>query len=351
MKIFAIIVLLFASPGLFGQQGIAGIFEVTYLHPQPIISQRHKGVKSNIYGFEGGRAIKLKDGYHLFTTELNGKPVWTVTRLAHWKSKDGINWQRVSTLFTSTGNFDGTDTHAALWSPMPVYDSASGYWLLTFVCYRSKPNTKDNWYRNYDGRIALAKSTVKGDTGINGPYIETAIIMESDTSSPKFGIMGIDSFSPYLLNDGWYSFYGSSPEWNGLVKSGSINGPWTRLTKPGMVSEHTENPIVTKLEDGRYVAFFDGCGVYQRFGYLLSADGKNWEKPVIIDLDNHTGKWWGLTRTPLGLIGEGNGNYTLYFTAYNKNFYTIPGIWSAGTDDVFDGFFASVGMMKLKLKK
>lgn len=277
--------------------------------------------------------------------------MWTATKLAHWMSKDGVQWKRAATLFTSTGNFTGTDTHAALWSPMPIYDNEKGRWILTYVCYRSKPNTKENWYRNYDGIIAMAESQRKGENGLAGPYTETAIIMQADTAAPKLGLMGVDSFFPYRVANEWYSFYGSSPEWNGLAKGKSLSGPWLRIPSPGKVSEHTENPIVTKLADNRYVAFFDGCGVYQRFGYMISEDGIHWGKPIIINLENHPAKWWGLTRTPLGLIAEGNGNYTLYFTAYNKNFYEIPGIWSAGTDEVFNGFFASIGMIKLQLKK
>ena len=96
---------------------------------------------------------------------------------------------------------------------------------------------------------------------------------------------------------------------------------------------------------------FYGCGFYQKFGYMVSSDGYHWSEPFIIDLENHPDKWWGLTRTPMGLIDEGDGNYTLYFTAYNKNFYQIPGIWEAKSDSVFEGFFASVGMVRLKLLK
>jgi hypothetical protein len=84
---------------------------------------------------------------------------------------------------------------------------------------------------------------------------------------------------------------------------------------------------------------------------MSSSDGIHWSDPVLIDLENSPDKWWGLSRTPLGLIDEGEGNYSLYFTAYNKNFYQIPGIWEAKSDSVFNGFFASVGMVKLKLRK
>ncbi|MBC8081352.1 MAG: hypothetical protein H7X86_13485, partial [Gorillibacterium sp.] len=86
-----------------------------------------------------------------------------------------------------------------------------------------------------------------------------------------------------------------------------------------------------------------------KFGYMLSSDGLEWSEPILIDLDQHPNKWWGLTRTPLGLVKEGNQTYTLYFSAYNLNFYDIPDIWSAKTDDVFNGYFASIGFIRLSL--
>ena len=54
--------------------------------------------------------------------------------------------------------------------------------------HRSKPNTPDKWYRNYDGIIALAVSEVKGKKGIGGPYNEKAIIMEPDTAEPNWTV-------------------------------------------------------------------------------------------------------------------------------------------------------------------
>ena len=328
------------------------IFEIEYLHNQPVITKGDKGTEDNLYGFEGGRAFKLNNEYHLFTTEMSGLPIWTKTRLAHWKSNDGLKWKRVSTVFESSGNFDGSGTHACLWSPMPTFDEKRNRWVLTYVAYRSKPNTNEAWYRNYDGRIAIAVSQTKGTNGIDGPYKEEDIIMKPGKNSAAWeGLMGVDSFFPFKVENSWIAFYGSSPESNGLAQADSLFGPWKRISIEKPVSRHTENPIVTNLDDGRFIAFFDGCGQYQRFGYMLSDDGIHWFQPQIIDLNNHPSKWWGLTRTPLGLISEGNNNYTLFFTAYNKNFYEIPGIWSAKSDSVFDGFFASVGMLKLRIAK
>ena len=325
------------------------VFEFTGDIEPPVITQGDPGTEDNIYGFEGGRVLILKNEYHLFTTEMSGEPVWCKTRIAHWKSKDGKSWQRVSTLFESSGDFTGTDTHACLWSPMPTYDEKNKGWVLTYVCYRSKPNTSEGWFRNYDGRIALASSVQTGKKGIQGPYLEDTIILEPDSADPKLGLMGVNSFFPFRANGQWVAFYGSSREWNGFAKSESLTGKWERIPEAGIVSQHTENPVVSLLPDGRYVAFFDGCGTFQKFGYMISSDGLHWSKPIIIDLDDQPGKWWGLSRTPLGLIDEGKGNYTLYFTAYNKNFYQIPGIWEATSDSVFDGFFASVGSIRLKL--
>ena len=187
-----------------------------------------------------------------------GEPVWCKTKLAHWKSKDGLFWVRSATLFESSGDFTGNDSHAALWSPMPAFDEKQNCWILTYVCYRSKPNTPENWYRNYDGRIALARSVVKGKKGIDGPYIETGIIMKPDSAVPKLGLMGVDSFFPFEVDGKWIAFYGSSTEWNGLAFSPALTGSWNRSKVAGVVSRHTENPVVSKLPDGRYIAFFDG---------------------------------------------------------------------------------------------
>lgn len=326
------------------------IFEIIGGIEPPVIKMGDPGTENNKYGFEGGRALKLNNVYHIFVTEMWGEPFMCKTRLAHWKSKDGISWLRAATLFESSGDFTGNDTHASIWSPVPTFDEKQNCWILTYVCYRSKPNTHEKWFRNYDGIIALAKSSVKGRKGIDGPYIETSILMKPDTAEPKFGLMGVESFFPYEVNGQWFALYGSSPAWNALAKSPALTGPWERLSETEVVSKHTENPIVSRLSDGRYVVFFDGSGFYQKIGYMVSSDGTNWSKPIIIDLENHPDKWWGLTRTPLGLIDEDNGNYILYFTAYNNNFYKIPGIWEAKSDSALEGYFASVGRIHLKLK-
>lgn len=317
---------------------------IGYVHSEPVITRGTPGTGTNRYGFEGGRALKLEDGYHIFTTEMAGNPIWAKTRLAHWHGTTRESWKRVGTVFESSGDFTGSDTRACLWSPMPTYDTELERWVLTYVCYRSKPNTPASWYRNYDGRIALAVSQSPGRGGIAGPYHEKEIVLAPGEHSAAWeGTMGIDSFYPFRTEGGWLAWYGSSPESNGLASAPSLHGPWSRLSVEGPVTRHTENPVVDRLDDGRYIAVFDGCGSHRKMGYMLSPDGLVWSAPRFFDFDGREEKWWALSRTPLGVIHETDGSFTVFFTAYNRNFYETAGIWAADSDDVFDGYFASVG--------
>lgn len=69
-------------------------------------------------------------------------------KLAMWASAtaDAFGaWRRVTTLFTSSGNFNGTDPRAALWAPMPFYDNSSAMYHLFYVAYRCSPNNSSGW--------------------------------------------------------------------------------------------------------------------------------------------------------------------------------------------------------------
>src|SRR5829696_8875903 len=110
-------------------------------HPLPVITTKSAGAAGIRYGFEGGRVVKIGRTYHLFTSELAGNPVWVRMKLGHWRSDDRLKWTRVSTIFESSGRFDGKDPRAALWSPLPVYDDAGGRWNMFYVAYESLPNT------------------------------------------------------------------------------------------------------------------------------------------------------------------------------------------------------------------
>ena len=77
-----------------------------------------------------------------------------------------------------------------------------------------------------------------------------------------------------------------------------------------------------KLPDGRYVAWIDGGPVKNQFAYSVSDDGVHWSAATYLDLEQKTGKWWrdymGM-RTPLGMIPEGHGEYTIFFTALDDD--------------------------------
>jgi hypothetical protein len=326
------------------------VFQITYVNATPVLAKGDPGTEGNKYGFEGGRAVKINDEYHIFITEMVGNPLWTKTRIGHWRSRDGIKWERLATLFESTGDFSGHDPRAALWSPMPTYHAQKNHWIMTYVAYNSKPNTDTAWYRNYNGKIWLAVSQQPGYDGLGGPYVDSMVVLQAGVESDVWeGLMGADSFFPFPLDGKWMAFYGSSPESVGLASSPELEGPWVRMTTINPVRRHIENPIVTRLEDGRYVALFDGCGVNRKIGYMVSSDGIYWSKEIFFNLEEYTNPWWGLTRTPLGLIQESNNTFTVFFTAYNKDFYSIPNVWQTNDDFIFNDYFASVGMFRLKL--
>jgi len=103
-------------------------------HETPVLTKNHPDAVGIKYGFEGGRVVKLGSTYRLFTSEMVGDPIWVKMRLGYWSSGDGLRWKRIATLFTSSGEFEGKDPRASLWSPLPVFDETdsvgtSSMWL------------------------------------------------------------------------------------------------------------------------------------------------------------------------------------------------------------------------------
>jgi hypothetical protein len=295
----------------------------------PILTIHSSGAEGNRYGFEGGRVVKVGGSYHLFTSEMVGDPHWVKMKLAHWVSGDRMHWKRAATLFESSGDFTGKDPRAALWSPLPVFDAGSNTWNLFYVAYQAEPDTPTRWLTNNEGRIWRAISTQAGLEGIGGPYRDEGIVMQRGAdSNPWEGLQGTDSFFPYSVGDHWYAFYGSARTeslplslWQvGLAKAPSIAGPWKRCSdmNPLQVEPRfIENPIVTKLADGSYVAVYDNH-VPNEVGYSVSADGVHWGGGQHLVVQSGSGIWASEVRTPLGLIEEGNGTFTLFYTANQK---------------------------------
>lgn len=301
---------------------------------EPILTIRSPGAEGNKYGFEGGRVIKLGRTYHLFTSEMVGDPHWVKMRLGHWTSDDRLHWKRVSTLFESSGDFTGKDQRAALWSPMPVYDAADGRWNLFYVAYQSAPNTAHQWLTNHEGRIWRAVSKVKGPGGIDGPYEDAGIILQRDKDSDSWeGLQGTDSFFPYQVGKKWYAFYGTGHTeklpislWQvGLAWAQELTGPWKRCSNLNPLKTEPifiENPIVTPLSDGTYVAVYDNNQAHS-IGYSFSRDGIQWTPGQSLVVQKGNGIWASEIRTPLGLVPEGKDRFTLFYTA-NQDLPGVP---------------------------
>ncbi len=333
--------------------------EIVDWHEGPVIGKGDPGTSDIKHGFEGGRVIKQDGWYNLFTSEQVADPKWVKMKLAHWKSRDGVLWQRVSTLFESSGDYTGQDSRAGLWSPMPVFNPEDSYWYMTYVAYRCKPSTKQQFLNNYDGRIWQAKSVVKGRYGLAGPYEDIAVIQEPGPLADDWeGLQGSDSFFPFQVDNEWIAFTGSAKTeklplefWgNGLAHAPALTGPWTRLSDLSPVdfgTNFSENPIVTELSDGTLVAVMDSQG--NGFGYSTSVNGLDWSPMKYVEVIDKLDQWWYEFRTPLGLIEEEDGLFTLFFTVMPES----TDFWEhLGEEGYFlDTGFDSVGKMTLKITK
>lgn len=159
---------------------------------------------------------------------------------------------------------------------------------------------------------------------------DVGVILEPGKDSESWeGLQGTDSFYPFRVGDRWYGFYGSAKTevkpvlyWKvGLVSAPALTGPWKRLSDHNPVPLDArygvENPIVTRLKNGHYIAVFDSLGPTDQIGYALSQDGVEWGKAKYLVLDRSK-LWTSDVRTPLGLIPEDDGTFTLFCTGYLK---------------------------------
>ena len=295
----------------------------------PVLTIHSAGAEGNKYGFEGGRVLKVEGAYHLFTSEMVGDPHWVKMKLAYWVSQDRVHWRRIGTLLESTGDFTGKDPRASLWSPMPIYDAKNERWNLFYVAYRAAPDTAHEWRTNFDGQIWRAISKKAGPGGIGGPYEDAGVILQpGKDSDPWEGLQGTDSFFPYRIGDTWWAFYGSAHTetlpislWQvGLASAPTLAGPWTRVTKQNPLKiepQFIENPIVSRLADGAYVAVYD-TKEPESIGYSFSSDGVHWSAGQHLVVQKGAGVWSDDVRTPLGLIEEGKNNFTIFYTANER---------------------------------
>lgn len=347
------------------------LFEIIGGEKKPVIDEGFPGTEGIQGGFEGGRVVKVGDTYHMFPTERAGEVGVEMyydrvkTKIGHWTSKDAIHWKRESTILQASGTYAITeddnpinDRRAAIWSYMPVFNEKANKWYGYYLAYTVHKEIQPN---HSFGRIWRCESTVEGINGIAGPYKDTGIIIEPGLDSePWEGRQGVASFFPYKVGDKYLGFYsGAFPfqSWAdypkksgkgwfvGLAESNSLEGPWSRI-KDGsnpIKSMHpffVENPIVSQLPNGMYIAVFDGGPdgwghhLPNMMAYSLSKDGKNWSEAHYLPIETKVDKWWDIMRTPLCLIPEGNDVYTIVYNAIDLKRRFHP-----------------TGMVKLKLNK
>lgn len=327
--------------------------------PSPVLSIHSIGAEGNWYGFEAGQVVRLGNTYHLVISELFGDPWWVKMKLAHWKSTDGVHWERVSTLYTSSGEFEGKDPRASLWAPSVAYDEKEGRWNLFYVAYKCMPNTLTQWRLLFEARIWRAVSQTQGPEGIDGPYTDVDVIMEPGPDSDKWeGLQGLDSFFPYQVGDKWYAFYGScntehrplGPWRVGLASAPELAGPWKRLSDLNPVDiekPFIEVPVVTRLDDGTYLAVYNtDSKVTGAIGYTFSSDGIHWASGRHLFVQPQgKGFWADVVRTPLCLIPEGSDTYTLLYSGFcsrkEHSESKSPGIFDHGD--------SALGLVTVKL--
>ena len=314
-------------------------------HPVALIKKGTPGTENVKYGLEGGSALKLDGVYHLFTAEMLGDPQWVKMRLGHWTSTNRLHWTRIQTMYESSGDPTGKDPRASLWAPMPIYDESKKLWNLFYVTYRA-PVGPLGW----NGRIWRAVSKVKGPGGFNGPWEDVGAILQPGPAGSAWeesvmsgnvdaktilkpgpdsdaweGSQGVDSFYPYKVGEKWLGFYGScnAHSWFkvGLAESPKLAGPWKRVSALNPVTiagtRGTENPVVTQLKSGRYVALFEIVARENGFGYAESMDGIHWSKSKELLL-KAAPQQIRKVRTPLGLVAEPDGTFTVFFTGYAR---------------------------------
>ena len=316
-------------------------FTLTDAPAAPVIDSHHPDLAGNKYGFEGGCVVKEAGVYHLFTAEMAGDPFWVKMRLAHWSSPDARTWRRVGTLYETDGRITPGDDRFSLWASMAVFNDEEDRWNLFYIAYTPGQGEREGLHMH--GKIWRAVSATPGRGGIGGPYRDAGIILQPDAySQPWEGQQGTDSFFPWQAGGKWYAFYGSHQHWPvgpwlvGLAEAPRLAGPWTRcqdLNPSPIEPVFIENPLVTKVGT-HYVAVYDNCAPGDTYipegrhgGYSVSTDGIHWPKGGDLPLQPASGpaQWSEDLRTPLGLIPEDDGTFTILYTAKvrGENFWAL----------------------------
>jgi len=301
----------------------------------PVLSPSLPGLWTNLSGgFENGVVVKTGGMYHMITTG------WSAGTYSHdiivqFSSPDRHNW-------TFGGQVAGCHWENGQWynpvaQPALHFNNQSDHWEL-FHIWCIEP--KVSWSPNCT--CVRSVSTVPGRSGITGPWVEAGIVLSPKGAQPwQDGTL--DSISnPFAVGGLYYVFIGSGGACGwcvGLAYSSNMSGPFERVanssatplingTLTASSRGYNENPLVLRLPSGVYVAVFDflkpEVTVHHDdvFGFSYSSNGVDWpaENGVAMSLlppHNSTAPLWATrARTPLSLIDEGDGSYTMFYTGF-----------------------------------
>lgn len=300
---------------------------VTDIAVRPLLDETHPDCADIQFGFEGGDLHKIDGIYHLVLTERFGEMVTVNNRFGYWQSRDGISWQRISTLLQFEYNTSGKTPNACIFSPKLVFSEEENRWLLFYIQFKSDPERTgaDGWYKRYDGRVMSSFSQNEGMAGIAGPYGTGRVVFERSEGSSWEGLQGITGFCPYQVDGKWFALYGSANteimpcrQWRlSVAAADRLAGTWAPAqTAPLELPIRAEAPQILKDGD-RYYALIDEIGQDENFSLLVSDDGQDWRYATeLAFLDRSLWEWKEL-RTPIGFIKDGAAFKTL-FTTYTQ---------------------------------
>ncbi|MEP0367376.1 MAG: hypothetical protein ABJN36_04490 [Cyclobacteriaceae bacterium] len=311
--------------------------------PNPVIDINHQDVitTNNQAGFETGQVVKIDGTYHMFVNEMFFRPHRDL-RIAYWTSNNANDWKRQNTIVESIPGRSASNPRSEVWVTGVEFNEDENSWNIFYVAYRAGDAKKGEYARSdYQGRIWRAKSVLEGKDGIAGPYADMGIVLEPDKNSqPWEGQQAVATFNPFKVGALWYAFYDGhnyipmGPWPVGLATSPRLGGPWKRMSEdinPIPIAEQfIENPQVTELKNGGYLAIFDSFGDHE-IAYSLSDDGLRWSPESRIKIQTTNEPWASYgdhaMRTPLCAIEEEDGTFTVIYTAKinhkDRTFYAI----------------------------
>ena len=118
----------------------------------PVIGPDHPGLAGNKSGFETGMTLKVDGTYHLFISEMFGRPHLDM-RIAHWTSSDAIRWTRQGTVVESKPGRSPQNPFSEVWMQAMIFDQKTDRWTLFYIAYRGGNSARGD--RFAEGRDLL----------------------------------------------------------------------------------------------------------------------------------------------------------------------------------------------------